>query len=103
MEARHLLQKSTVKVNSKNVIHSNIFVYLNKDNMAPFTFHCEALPILEKKNNRFTYFFCRIFFLAIYNQSQTNGTQTLNICIRGMLFTALELCIWDYSNACPFA
>lgn len=47
-----LLQKpgEWLRIDDKNVIHSNIFVCLDKDNMAPLTFHCEALPI-EKKHD----------------------------------------------------
>lgn len=93
---RNQLWKSTVKM-SFTVTSSCIST---KTIWHPLHFIVRHFLFWKKNNNRFTYFFCRIFFLAIYNQSQTNGTQTLNICIRGMLFTALELCIWDYSNAC---
>lgn len=57
---------------NKNVIHSNIFMCRrDKDNMAPLTFHSEALPIVKKHDFLIEspfFFFLWLFFLAAINR-----------------------------------
>ena len=60
-------------VDNKNVIHSNIFVFLNKDNMAPLTFHCEALPIVKIHEFIFSDSFTQILLLPLCDLLPVTG------------------------------
>lgn len=89
-------------VDNKNVIHSKIFVFLNKDNMAPLTFDCEALPIVKKHLTFFRFHYPYSFSSSLQTTDwdvwTTNTETQRDIRIGGMLFTAPLNCIAGTNN-----
>lgn len=86
-EAQHFITKPVEwrRVDNKNAIHSNIFVCQYTDNMAPLTFHYEALPIVKKYGlSDYQFFFPQYPFWT------TISTTKRSFCIRVLLFLAIE-------------